>query len=879
MTEQKRSRADAHKRKAKPKSEKPPKQRKGLVKKIILSIVALGVAMLVAGAGLFAYYVSSAPELDENLLKDPLSSVFHDKNGDVFATIGAENREYVKYEDIPQEMIDAIIATEDVRFFEHSGMDFYRLGGAVLANLTRGFGAEGGSTITQQVVKNSFLQNEKKLKRKAQEAWLAFKLERAYSKEEIFEMYFNKVLMSGRIYGFGTGAKYFYNKKLEDLTLPERALLAGMPQAPNGYNPLKYPEEAKFRRDIVLTLMAQHGKITEAQMKEAKQASITEGLTTEEQRLAVVGSKYDAFLDVVIGELEESGESSALAEGITVYTTLDPKAQQQVEEVMNNDELFPTEKIQSGLSVVDTTTGAIQAIGGGRHYGSERGFNYATDSIQQPGSTMKPLTDYGPAIEYKNWSTGHALVDKPTTYSGGISVNNVDMNYLGTLTMRQALYMSRNTTAVQTFQEVGAERSLDFVRGLGIEPKEGYLVESDALGGGTANVSTTQLAGAYAAFGNEGVFNKPHAIEKIVYRDGVTEKSFKPKSNVAMSDYTAYMITDMLRDVVSDKPGASGARANVPGIDVAGKTGTTNYSDEELRTYGLRSDAVPETWFAGYTTEYTIAVWSGYEKRSDAMTSWEERWLSQELFSEVMGRISDNPSRFTRPSSVVEATIELGTNPVQLASAGTPPEKRRTELFVSGTAPTQVSNNYAPPKEDKKEKEELAAPGVSASMNEAGQIAISWSHPSDNASFEVALDGMNLTTTKDRSFTTPNPGTADSYTVTVVAIVDGKRSPAGTATVTVSAPEPEEPDQPEEPEQPEEETPEQPEEPEQPNGGNEGNDTSTPEQPNGGNNGGNTNNGNGNNGGGTTTPPVTTPPTQPKPPESQGQGQQQPPSQ
>lgn len=875
MTEQKRSRAEAHKRKAKPKSEKPPKQRKGIVKKIILAIVTLGILTLVAGAGLFAYYVSSAPELDEKLLKDPLSSVFHDKNGDVFATIGAENREYVKYEDIPQEMIDAIIATEDVRFFEHSGMDFYRLGGAILANVTRGFGAEGASTITQQVVKNSFLQNEKKLKRKAQEAWLAFKLERAYAKEEIFEMYFNKVLMSGRIYGFGTGAKYFYNKELVDLTLPERALLAGMPQAPNGYNPLKFPEDAKFRRDIVLGLMAQHGKITEAQMKEAKQASVTDGLTTEEQRLAVVGSKYDAFLDVVIGELEANGESTALAEGITVYTTLDPQAQQKVEGVMNNDELFPTEKIQSGISVIDTTTGAIQAIGGGRHYGAERGFNYATDSIQQPGSTMKPLTDYGPAIEYKNWSTGHALVDKPTTYTGGASVNNVDMNYLGTLTMRQALYMSRNTTAVQTFQEVGAERSLDFIKGLGITPKEGYLVESDALGGGMANVSTTQLAGAYAAFGNEGVFNQPYAIEKIVYRDGVTEKSFKPKSNVAMSDYTAYMITDMLRDVVSDKPGSSGSRANVPGIDVAGKTGTTNYSDDELRTYGLASDAVPETWFAGYTTQYSVAIWSGYEKRSDAMTTWEERWLPQVLFSEVMGSISDNPDRFTKPNSVVEATIEVGTNPVKLASAATPAEKRRTELFVKGAEPTEVSTNY----EVEEKEDTLEAPGVSASINEAGQIAISWSHSSDDASFEVALDGMNLTTTKERSFTVANPGTADSYTVTVVAIVDGKRSPAGSATVTVSAPEPEEPTEPEQPEEPEEQEP--PAEPEQPTEQEpEDNGTTTPTNPNG-NNDGSTNpnppNGNGNNNGnGSTTPPTT--PTAPKPPESQGQSQpQQPP--
>ena len=225
MTEQKRTRSEHKKmraqKNAKTKTKTPAAK---WVKRVFMTLVLLFVIGFVGGLGVFAFYASTAPKLDEELLKDPLSSEFYDKNGELFATIGIENRQYVKYEDIPQEMIDAILATEDVRFFEHSGIDFYRLGGAVLANVREGFGAQGASTITQQVVKNSFLSTEKKLKRKAQEAWLAFQLERKYEKEEIFEMYFNKVLMSGRIYGFGTAAKYFYNKDLKDLTLDEMAL-------------------------------------------------------------------------------------------------------------------------------------------------------------------------------------------------------------------------------------------------------------------------------------------------------------------------------------------------------------------------------------------------------------------------------------------------------------------------------------------------------------------------------------------------------------------------------------------------------------------------------------------------------------------------------
>lgn len=302
VSEQKKSRVEQRKARAQ-QHKKPKTPFKKWMKRILLAIVTIGLVGLISGGAVFAYYASSAPELDEELLKDPLSSEFYDKNGEIFATIGAENRQYVKYEDIPQEMIDAILATEDVRFFEHGGIDFLRLGSAVIANFRDGFGSQGASTITQQVIKNSFLENEKSLKRKAQEAWLAIQLERKYDKEEIFEMYFNKVLMSGRIYGFGTAAQYFYGKDLKDLKLDEMALLAGMPQSPNNYNPLKNPDLAEKRRNIVLGLMEQHGKITSQEAADAKQVAVTEGLTSEEERQSFAGTKYDAFLDVAISEI------------------------------------------------------------------------------------------------------------------------------------------------------------------------------------------------------------------------------------------------------------------------------------------------------------------------------------------------------------------------------------------------------------------------------------------------------------------------------------------------------------------------------------------------------------------------------------------------
>lgn len=803
MTEQRRTSRVAQKRERAQRKKQMKTPSQTWVKRILQIVAILVIAGFIGGASLFAYYVSSAPELDEELLKDPLSSEFYDKNGEVFATIGVQNRLYVKYEDIPKEMIDAILATEDVRFFEHGGMDFYRLGGAILANFRDGFGAQGASTITQQVVKNSFLQNKKKLKRKAQEAWLAFQLERKYEKEEIFEMYFNKVLMSGRIYGFGTAAQYFYGKELKDLTLDEMALLAGMPQSPNNYNPLKNPDLAEKRRNIVLSLMVQHEKISKTQMDEAKTVDVSENLSSDDQRQQFAGTKYDAFLDVVLTEIENNDDGESLAEGIKVYTTLDPDAQKIVESILNNDANFPTAEIQAGVAVIDTKTGAIQAVGGGRNYGAERGFNFAEDMKKRsPGSTIKPLLDYGPAIEYLKWSTGKTTVDDRTTYSNSSqAISNWDGKYLGAMSVREALYSSRNVPAVKTLREVGTDNAQQFINQLGIEAD--VIHESDAIGGGNITMTPIQMAASYAAFGNGGVYTDPHAVLKIVYRDGTSSKTYKNKSVAAMSDYTAYMVTDILRDVVSNKPGASGSAAKVSGLDMAGKTGTTNYSNDDFSRFNLPDTSVPDAWFAGYTSNYSIAIWSGYFEYSDPITTWDERRLPQNLFKYIMTDLAaktDTPT-FTQPNSVVRATVEIGTSPLQLASEFTPDYLRQTELFVRGTEPSQTSATY--------EETALNAPtNVQANYDEMSKsLALTWEHqlpePREGedplqVKYEISLtvdDGttMIVAETDTLSATIPITQAGNNYTLSVVAISGDIRSEAGTVSIYIDNTEGEQP--------------------------------------------------------------------------------------
>ena len=757
------------------------------LKRLLLAIVAIGIACFVFGASLFAFYASSAPELDEELLRDPISPTFYAADGETeIPYITAENREYVNYEDIPKIMEDAILATEDNRFYKHSGIDVIRLGGAVIANITGGFGSQGASTITQQVIKNTFLTNDKTLKRKAQEAYLAYKLEQEYEKEEIFEMYFNKILMSGNIYGFGTASTYFYGKPLSELTLAEAALLAGMPQSPNGYNPFKNPERAEERRNVVLSLMDQHEKITTEEKEQAQAAPVADSLVPEGERQAqTASSEHTAFMEMVEDELESLEGDYSLDEGLTIYTTLEPYVQEKVNEAMASD-LFFDDKVQSAMTVVNTKTGGISAVGAAREYTGDIRHNYAIAKDRPVGSTIKPLLDYGPAIEYLGWSTGQTIVDEPYSYEqNGQEIRNVDGEFLGTMTMREALYRSRNIPAVKTLQEVGTENAGEFMRNVGLNIDNIY--ESTALG--AADFSTVEMAGAFAALGNQGEFNKPHTIKKIVFRDGSTEQVVEPEPVQAMKDSTAYMVTDMLRDVVDvNVPGSTGKEVAINGLDLAGKTGTTNYSVENLKEYGLDSSSAPDVWFAGYTTDYSISVWSGYPSRKTPIdTASDERLLSQRLFKSVMSQISSpETAHFEQPDSVIEQVVEVGSEPLKLASAFTPYSMRSSELFARGTEPNSVSQRYI--------VEDLDTPsGLRANVT-GDSAQLSWNYGDDDVSFEVSVevDGSRtvLTTSSNQSYTFNGLEEGKTYTFRVVAVNSTQRSdPASTVVEIAAAPE------------------------------------------------------------------------------------------
>lgn len=801
------------------------RKKNSLLKKIMISLGIIMLITMIAGAATLFAIIKRAPELDPEKLIFSQPSILYDENDEQFAQlVASENRIRVSIHDVPQLLEDAFIAVEDVRFREHNGIDIRRMFGALIANVKDGFGAEGASTITQQVVKNAFLTFDKTIERKIQEQYLAIKLEQKYSKDEILEMYLNAIYFGNGAYGVKQASIVYFNKEdLNDLTLADCALLAGLPQRPEGYNPLRNPEGALKRRNIVLDLMAKHGKITKKEAEEAKAVPIEEQLNPA----PIKESPHQAFIDQVLSEVEAMDgitPNDLYTAGLKIYTTVDLKAQEIVERVLQTDEIISTypdnPDFEAGVTVIDTKTGEIKAIGGGRQkQEAKRAFNYATDIKRQPGSTIKPILDYGPAIEYLLWSTGHILVDEPHTYSNGTPLYNYNRTYRGPVTMREALRDSLNIPAIKALQAVGLERAQKFAEDLGIPFDDGPMTEAYGIGGFRTGISTLHLAGAFAAFGNEGIYTKPHTVRKIEFPDGKVIDT-KPKSKVVMNDYTAYMITDMLKTVVQSGTGQSAA---IPGLPIAGKTGTTNFEDSDKRRYGIPEGGVPDVWFAGYTTNYSIAVWTGYERMGEGnYLIGNSTGLARRIFREIMSRISEGKvtQDFKQPPSVVRIAIDKRTG--LLPTESTPQSNIVYELFVKGTEPTQYTDI----------EDEIPAPAdFMGSYNEAtDQIILSWSYPNEEiASFRLthyspdgSVETISLNNTYQHIISGPINGT---HRFELVAIADDNESKPAQIQVTVNkGTEPEIPD-------PIDEIPEEPVEPPANQEPADGNGNTSPEPP------------------------------------------------
>ena len=595
-----------------------------LIKYLSISFLSLVIAAIVLGGGVFFYYVSKAPSLSESKLVATTSSKIYDNKNQLIADLGSERRVNAQANDIPTDLVKAIVSIEDHRFFDHRGIDTIRIMGAALRNLQGKGGLQGASTLTQQLIKLTYFSTstaDQTLSRKAQEAWLAVQLEQKATKQEILTYYINKVYMSNGNYGMQTAAQNYYGKDLKELSLPQLALLAGMPQAPNQYDPYSHPEAALERRNLVLSEMKDQNYISAEQYEKAINTPITDGL----QSLKSANS-YPAYMDnylkEVIDQVEQETGYNLLTTGMEVYTNVDKNVQQRLWDVYNTDEYvaYPDDELQVASTIVDVTNGKVLAQLGARHQSSNVSFgiNQAVETNRDWGSTMKPITDYAPALEYGVYdSTASIVHDVPYNYPGtDIPVYNWDHGYFGNITIQYALQQSRNVTAVETLNKVGLDRAKTFLNGLGIDYPSIHYANAISSNTPESNkkygASSEKMATAYAAFANGGIYHKPMYINKIVFSDG-SEKEFSDVGTRAMKETTAYMMTEMMKTVLVY---GTGRGAYLPWLPQAGKTGTSNYTDDEIEKYIKNTGYVaPDEMFVGYTRKYAMAVWTGYSNR------------------------------------------------------------------------------------------------------------------------------------------------------------------------------------------------------------------------------------------------------------------------
>lgn len=615
------------------------------------------------------------------------TSIIYDGQSDVVTRLhGVQDRIWVSVSELQPSTVYAFISAEDARFFEHEGVDVIRIAGAIVADIKAGSYVQGASTISQQLIKLSHLTSEKTISRKAEEAALAYEMERQYSKEDILEMYLNYVYFGGGYYGIEAAAEGYFGVHASDLTLDQSAMLAGILKSPSGYAPHINYAASINRRNNILRLMRDYGYITD---DEKKQASARRPTILHDKNEEYSGYYTDAvtksaaaLMGITVDELIRGGYS--------IYSAMDSDIQHYCEEMFKNGELFPAEDSEASIVVLEPSTGMVVAMVGGRSYTGGISFNRATDIRRQPGSVIKPVIAYAPAFEYLNYTAADMILDEETTFAD-YTPSNYGNKYYGWVTVREAVTKSLNVPAVKTLSAVGVYRAKDFAKRCGIEFDDKDDSLALALGGFTYGVSPLQIAGAYSCFASGGIYNTPTLIKKITDRNGLTVYEYRQDSRRVMSEANAYILTSMLKSVVTE---GTGHRLNTLDIPIAGKTGTVGLAN------GNR-----DAWMAGYTPEYTAVVWQGYDSDrlgllpSSATGGTYPALMLYELFNHIYpdGRSGD----FEKPESVKQYSIDAKTLKKQhkavLANAMTPQSSRVTEYFTEETAPEDVSGYWAVP--------------------------------------------------------------------------------------------------------------------------------------------------------------------------------------
>ncbi len=707
---------------------KPVKAKRHRVRKTLVTLASLFLIALVIA--FFYFDVPHWQALDVNkITAAPKTGSMYDNQGKLITTIkGSQNRVPIPLSQIPKEIQDVFLAAEDLRFYQHHGIDLIRFGGAVLANLQEGSYAQGGSTITMQLMRQSHLSTQKTVARKLEEMYLSLMMESQYSKDQILEMYLNYIYFGNGAYGLQAAAETYFGVNAQDLTLPQAASLAATIKAPSYNAPHISPENNRSRRTYILDTMLTQGMIDQATHDSAATAEL---ILVEPPPPDV---PYGWFVDAVLDEAEVLlGLSSeqVLTGGYSIETTLSREHQDLLDKQFLTD-VFPAKasdgtQVQGAAACVDTKTGAVLAIVGGRKYEVRRGLNRATQLRRQPGSAMKPLMVYAPAIDQHGYMTASVLKDEPTNF-GGYKPRNSGYAYYGNVSVRTALTNSLNVAAVSLLNKIGVQAGKNYLEKVGIplDVKDDNLAL--ALGAMTYGVSPTLMAAAYAPFGNGGTFHTGYFINKVTDSEGRVLFQQRNMGTRVLKAQSAYLMTSLLSSVTSYGTGAKLAGAGTP---VAGKTGTVNITGGGNR----------DIWMVCYNSEISCAFWMGFDKTDSKHKL--PGWISGGDNTALMARnffqrlySGKSKPQFAKPEGIVALEIDKQAikwrGEPMLAVELTPTAYRYTEYFTADNRPTKWSDVWTPPKAPNK---------FTVSQNDQGQPLL-MIQPSDTAIYRVQRDAI-----------------------------------------------------------------------------------------------------------------------------------------
>lgn len=672
-------------------------------KKVLVSLIIVFIIICLGMGCFFAWSVYKETEdfSAERLLSGEASKIY-DANGELMYTYGSDEngkRENVTYEELPQVLIDAVVSAEDSRFFEHDGFDLPRIAKTFITNLASLRITGGGSTITQQVIKQSYFPDaERTYTRKLSEVILAIQATKEISKEEIITLYLNKIYFGRSTSSIGVAAasKYYFNKDVSQLTLPEAALLAGTLNSPSRYDPYYNLEAATSRRNVVLNLMVQHGYITQEECDLAKQVKVENMLS---QSSTTSDSSLAAYVDLVTEEVIEKTGMNPAETQMNIYTYCNQDLQRMATQMANGETYdYTDEDLQMAGSVQSTQDGRIVAVIGGRNYKSGD-LNKATVK-QQPGSSMKPILDYGLAYKYLDWCTGHTVEDKETTFnshgSNSWTPKNWDGSFHGSMTISEALVNSWNIPAISTFEQVldsaGEDAVIEDMKSLGIDmsyEEENSIQLPYAIGGWAKGVSPVELAGAYATVANNGIYIESHTINyvEIVDKNETVnvDQDIQDNATQSLGEDVSFMIRETM---LSYSSSGSGSYAYLSGIDnIGAKTGTSN----------TESGASKDLWMTAYTPDYTCSVWMGFESQAlkEGKNTSKYRAYPGKVVGDLLEYLEDNTTEKKsypdQPDSVEQIQIVAGVYPYQSPSSSTPASSVITCWAKKGKGPTSTA--------------------------------------------------------------------------------------------------------------------------------------------------------------------------------------------